>query len=146
MYLTSVFIFSGAFTAILVVTKWLEQKSRRTFYILEVISKGDARVRRVAHDLAHKYSDWKDALVFALTKQAPIRVRGFLNRHTYLIREKVDVYAQKARNSRLLKRDEGISEFFQSISSADKGNGQINEQFEDIPSNTKGIGGNNNTR
>ncbi len=137
MYLTAVFVSSGVLTASLIVAKWFEQRYRRSFFILKIVSRGDEKVREWAHAVAHKYSEMKERVNLLITKQMPLRIRGFINKHTESIRQKMDTYTEKARDSRLLSKKEGISEFFQSISTAEKGSGEINDVLEDISQNSQ---------
>ena len=45
--------------------------------------------------------------------------------------EKKEKYINNMRDSRLLKKSDGISEFFKNMSSIEKGNGEIHDTYED---------------
>ena len=53
--------------------------------------------------------------------------KSFLNKLSAFLEKKREEYMNNMRNSRLLKKDEGISEFFKNLSQIEKGNGEIHD-------------------
>lgn len=131
MTLIAIFTVSGLAILTLLSAKSLERKRRRPFFILSAISKGDIRVRELYHKMVHMYSDGKEKTLFFIQKQIPIRSKNFLNKFITFIKEKREYYVGNMRDARLLKKPEGISEFFKNMSDIEKGNGEINDVYVD---------------
>ena len=131
MTLIAIFTVSGLAILTLVSAKSLERKRRKPFFILTLISRGDIHVRALYHKAVHLYSDSKEKTWFLLKKQVPIHSRNSLNKLLSFIREKREQYVGKMRDSRLLKKPDGMSEFFKSMSDVEKGNGEINDVYVD---------------
>ena len=129
----TIYIFSASGFAILllVTTKRLQQKLKKPFFVFNIISKADAQIRALYQKLVHLYSDSKEKTSFLIEKQIPIHSKNVLNKSISFIKEKRDQYIGNIRNSRLLKRPDGISEFFKNMSEIEKGNGEIHEGLED---------------
>ena len=133
--MTPVIIFatSGMVIVLLAVTKRAGEKRKKPFLISTIISKGDAHIRRLYHRMVHLYSESKEKTLFFFQRQIPIHSRNSFNKFLYFLREKKGQYANNMRDSRLLKKPDGISEFFKSMSEIEKGNGEINDVYEDGP-------------
>ncbi len=129
MALQITFIVSGFMVALLLVAKVWEEKNRRSFFLLRVISKGDERIRTYSINAAHEYSDFKEKAKFFFEKQLPLHTRNFVNKSTAYIGEKFAEYTGSVRGNKFLRKNEGISEFFKNIS--DKEKGEINEEMHD---------------
>ena len=126
-----IFTASGVAILLLVTTKRLQQKLKKPFFVFNIISKADAQIRALYQKLVHLYSDSKEKTSFLIEKQIPIHSKNVLNKSISFIKEKRDQYIGNMRNSRLLKRPDGISEFFKNMSEIEKGNGQIHDSYED---------------
>ena len=129
MVLTIIFIISGFSIILLIVSKKLEEKRQRPLFILKAISKSDIYMRDFYRQALHWYSDSKEKLVFLINKRVPMHSRNLLNKQISLLKEKRDRYIGNMRDSRLLKKSDGISEFFKNMSSVEKGNGEINDDI-----------------
>lgn len=131
--MTSVIIFniSGLAIILLIVAKIVGEKRRKPFFISNIISKGDIHIRGLYHKVVHLYSEGKEKVSFLTMKRIPMRLRSFLNKLLSFLKEKKAQYTSDMRDSRLLKKSDGISEFFKNMSSAEKGNGEINDVYED---------------
>ena len=131
--MTPIFVFtvSGLAILTLLVAKNLERKRKRPFFILAAISRGDIYIRGFYHRVIHFYSEGKEKILFFLKKQVPIHSRNSFNKLLSFLREKKLQYLGSMRDSRLLKKSSGISEFFKNISDIEKGNGEINDVYED---------------
>ena len=133
----AIFTFSGLAILTLTVAKKLEEKRKKQFFILKAISKGDIHIRELYHKAVHFYSEGKEQVSFFFKRQIPIHSRNFLNKSISFLKEKRGQYIGNMRNSRLLKKSDGISEFFKNMSNVEKGNGEINDVFEDSSQNTE---------
>ena len=140
MFTFSIFILSGAGIVTLAMAKRLEEKPRRktAVFLLKVISHGDEKIRALHHEAFHHYSHSKEKFAFWFKKQLPLKLKSVWNRVLVYMRSKSVEYLGDVRNSRLLKKSDGISEFFKNISEIEKGGGEINETLEshlteDIP-------------
>jgi hypothetical protein len=118
---TVVFFGSGAGLVLLLL---------RPSFITSLISKGDSHARHLSHSLTHYYSELKDRALFFVEKQLPLHTRNFINKALTYIQNKVEHHIGNMRNSRLLKKESGISEYFKSMAEVEKGNGQIDETLE----------------
>lgn len=130
MTLIAIFAISGLSLATLLVAKSLERRRKRPLFILSLISKGDMRTRELYHKLVHAYYDGKEKAGFLITKQLPMRLKNFANKSATFIETKRAEYLNRMRDSRLIKKQEGISEFFKNMSEVEKGGGEINDVFE----------------
>lgn len=133
--LVTIFSISGLSLLLLLTAKRLEEKRKRPFFIFSLISKGDARMRRVYQRLIHVYFDSKENFLFFLEKQLPIHSRNSKNKILSYLKEKRAQYVNNMRDARLLKKSDGISEFFKSISNIEKGNGEIHDTIENARQN-----------
>jgi len=115
----SIFILSG--TGIVAL---LAAKKFKTNFFLKIISRWDDHARAVRHEILHFYAEGKHKLSFILRKQAPLKIKWYLNRCLSFVKERSEKYLD-SRNSRELKRPENISEFFKNIAEIEKGNGKI---------------------
>jgi hypothetical protein len=127
MFSFALFVLSGVVVAALVLAKMIELRGNKPFFILRAVSKGDER----AHDLYHKslklYSEGKVKAVFFVRRELPVRSRIYLNKGLSWAGELLEEYLGDIRNSRLIGRKEGISEFFKSISEVEKGGGELHD-------------------
>jgi len=137
MFLTLIFFLSGLAIILLIIVKRIEDKTGRSIVILNLISKGDMHARDLSHRLTHEYSEFKMWAEFFVKKQLPMQTRGFLNRTETLMNEKSNRFLAYIRNSRLLKKSDGISEFFKNIGEVEKGNGEISDYY-DMSDNSEG--------
>ncbi len=137
MIVISIFAISGLSIITLVIAKRLEEKRRKSFFISKAISKGDTHIREFHHRVVHFYSEGKEKISFFCKRQIPIHSRNSLNKLLSFLREKRGRYVNNMRDSRLLKKSDGISEFFKNMSDIEKGNGEIHDSFEDSSQNTE---------
>ncbi len=127
----SLFIFSGAAIATLTLAKRREEKRKQPVLILRAISRGDERVRGYHHWALDWYTLGKDQAGFWFKKQLTLKAKSLWNRFISWNKGMVSQYMGDMRDARLLKRSEGISEFFKSISEVEKGLGEINETLDE---------------
>src|SRR3989344_4204635 len=127
MIITSFFAFSGLSIILLLVAKRLEEKRKRIFFISNAISKGDTRIRGLYIKVVRLYSEGKERISFFYKKQIPIHSRNSLNKLLIFIRKRREQYAVSMRDAKLLKKSDGISEFFTNMSELEKGNGEIHD-------------------
>lgn len=130
MILIIIFIISGAGLILLMTAKRLEQRGT-TLFILGAISLGDARARRLYHESIRSYSETKEKLLFLVEKQLPLRAKNLWNKSTTYLKDRVEKSLGDIRGSRLLKKSDGLSEFFKNISDIEKGKGEINDVLEE---------------
>ncbi len=116
---------------LLLVTKKVEEKRRKPFFISNAISKGDTHIRGLYLRVVRFYSEGKEKTLLLLNKRIPLHSRNSLNKLLSFFREKRERYINEMRDSRLLKKPDGISEFFKNMSDIEKGNGEINDVYED---------------
>ncbi|MDO8569747.1 MAG: hypothetical protein Q7R89_03180 [bacterium] len=135
--MTSIAIFSisGLAIILLVATKRLELKRKQDFFVLGVISKGNIHIRKFYHRVVHFYSEGKEQTLFIFKKQIPKHFKNSLNKLLTLLKKKREQYVVSMRGSRLLKKSDGISEFFKNMSDVEKGNGEIHDVYEDASPN-----------
>lgn len=131
MIFIAIFGISGLAIILLITTKKLGEKRKRRFFILSVISKGDIHIRKFYHRAVHLYSEGKEQSLFILKKQVPKHSKNFFNKLLTFLKKKREQYVVSLRDSRLLKKPDGISEFFKSMSDIEKGNGEIHDVCED---------------
>lgn len=125
----SLFILSGAALITLALAKRYEEKKRKSIFILKAISKGDERARDSLVRLLHFYSIGKEKAEIFIKKQLPLRTKNWRYKSISYLKENAAKYLGDMRNSKLIKRSDGISEFFKNISEIEKGNGEINEVY-----------------
>lgn len=103
----------------------------RPFFISNLISKGDIHARRFYHRVVHFYSEGKEKIGFILKRKIPLHSKNSSNKFLSLLKEKKGKFISRMRDSRLLKKSDGISEFFKNMSNIEKGNGEIHDTFQD---------------
>lgn len=130
MTLTAIFAISGLSVLTLLAAKSIERRRKKPLFILSAISRGDMRIRELYHRVVRTYSEGKERMLFLLTKQFPMHSKNLLNKSAIFVKEKRAEYMDRMRDSRLLKKPEGISEFFKNMSEVEKGGGEINDVFE----------------
>lgn len=135
MTVVFIFIISGLSIVALIVAKRLEEKRKKPFFISTAISKGDIYIRELYHRTIRFYSEGKEKTSFFFKKQIPIHSKNSLNKLISFLKEKREQYVGNMRDSRLLKKPDGISEFLKNMSSVEKGNGEINDIYEDASPN-----------
>jgi hypothetical protein len=123
------FILSALVIVTMLVAKRIEEKKRASVLLLKLVSRGDERARVWYNQALQHYSIGKEKAEILVKKQLPLRTRHLLNKAISYSQELSAKYLGDVRNSRLLKRSDGISEFFKSISEVEKGTGEINETF-----------------
>ena len=131
--MTSIVIFtiSGLAITFFVATKGVAEKRKRAFYIFDAISSADSYVREIYHKSVRFYDKGKEKIFFLFKKQVPIHSKNSINKLIFFLQEKRKQYIENMRDSRLLKKSDGISEFFKNMSEIEKGNGEINDVYED---------------
>ena len=129
MIVTSIFAISGISIITLVIAKRLEEKRKKPFFILNVISKSDTRIRELYHRVVRLYSEGKEKSSFLFKRQIPIHSKNSFNKLLSFLKEKREQYIVRMRDSRLLKKSDGISEFFKNMSNLEKGNGEIHDSI-----------------
>jgi len=127
MFSFALFILSGAIIVTLAVAKRVEEKKKRTPFVLRAVSKGDVRVREIHHEALRQYSEAKDKSSFYLRKQLPLKMKSLANKLQVYVKGRGTEYFGDIRGAKLLRKRDGISEFFKSISDIEKGKGKINE-------------------
>ncbi|OHA88933.1 MAG: hypothetical protein A3B03_01080 [Candidatus Zambryskibacteria bacterium RIFCSPLOWO2_01_FULL_42_41] len=139
-----IFNISGLAMILLLIAKKVEEKRRKPFFISNVISKGDTHIRGLYLRMVHFYSEGKEKTLLLLKRRIPLHSRNSLNKLFSFLREKRERYINEMRDSRLLKKPDGISEFFKNMSDIEKGNGEINDVYEDARQNDSvGLGSQN---
>src|SRR5689334_5591114 len=108
-FFSILFVISGLFIAGLVSAKMVEMKRRKPLLPLKLISLGDHRVREWSHIAAHGYAEWKERGLFFLEKQLPLHSKNTMNKAKGFLKEKAEKYMGDIRNTKLLKKNEGIS-------------------------------------
>jgi hypothetical protein len=134
MTITLLFAISGFIIVSMALAKKWEERRKRPTIILSAISKGDAWVKNMNHHAADIYTQGRERSLFIIQKQAPLRAKSFWNKFVAYVQKMSDKYVGDVRDSRLLKRSGGISEFFKNISEIEKGNGEINEHYSELES------------
>lgn len=131
----ALFAISGTAIITLVTAKMVEEKIRRPIFISKWISKSDEHIRVWHHQVLHLYSESKEKILLVINKKIKLHSKNTFNKFVTYLNEKKERYETNMRNSRLLKKSDGISEFFKSISDVEKGNGTIEETLEDSSQN-----------
>lgn len=129
MFTFSLFVVSGGIIATLAVAKRIEEKKKRTPFVLKAVSRGDERVRELHHEALRQYSQAKEKSAFWVKKQLPLKLKSTINKLQAYAKEMSVEYLGDVRGSRMIKKSEGISEFFKNISDIEKGTGEINESL-----------------
>ena len=134
MFSFSIFILSGVGLALLTLAKRFEVKKRKSSLILRTISRGDEGARHVYHEALHWYSNGKHRFNFFVTKQLPLRIKSYVNKGLTFVKEKSENRFGNIRNSRFIRRDGSISEFFKNISKVEKDHGELHDEIYVEPS------------
>lgn len=116
MTLNIIFAVSGLAIVLIITAKIVEEKFRRKPFLLRLISRGDERARILSQEMAHGYTDIKERINFFINKQFPLQARNFINKTNSLIKSEAEKRIGDIRGSRFLKKSDGISEYFKSIS------------------------------
>jgi|GEM_PF-1151259 len=132
MLAPALFFISGMAILSILLAKRHELRYKQTIFVLRLISRGDELVRKLHHRSIAFYSESKTKAEVLFKKQLPLRVRAGFNKTLSLIEEKSSLYLKRVRDSHLIKRSDGISEFFKSISEIEKGAGEINDSLEHV--------------
>ncbi len=125
----ALFIFSGVTLVALLLAKRVENRSGRRSFLLRAISKGDRQIRELFHRVLDFYSLGRERSLFIIQKQLPLKAKRELGKAQTYIQEKIEGQFGNVRNARLIKRQEGISEFFKNISEIEKGGGELHEEI-----------------
>ncbi len=125
----ALFIFSGITLATLLLAKRVENRSGRRGFLLRAISKSDRQIRELFHRVLDFYSLGRERSLFIIQKQLPMRAKRELGKAQTYIQEKIEGQFGNVRNARLIKKQEGISEFFKNISEIEKGGGELHEEI-----------------
>jgi len=129
MVLVTIFTISGVSILTLTTAKRVELKRGKTPGILNLVAKGDTYLRNLNHRIFEYYFGGKDGLDFFFTKWIPVQTKLSFNKALNRLRGQLDEYIHDMRDAKLLKKSDGISEFFKNISDIEKGQGEINEAF-----------------
>ncbi|MCR4279609.1 MAG: hypothetical protein NUV78_02630 [Candidatus Zambryskibacteria bacterium] len=125
MVLIYLFILSGIVLMTMAVAKRLEEKRRTKVFLFKLISRGDSLAREFHHEAVNFYSASKEKTDFFIKKQLPMHSKSSLNKIISKVEEKMERHIDNLRDSRLLKKSDGISEFFKNISTVEKGVGEL---------------------
>jgi hypothetical protein len=133
--MTSVAIFglSGLAIILLMITKWLQEEKHKNVTILNAISKGNVQIRKLHHLLVYFYDVGKAQVLFIFKIQIPLHSKNIFNKLVTFLKKQKERYVMSMRDSKLLKKHDGLSEFFQNMSSVKKGDGEINDVYENDP-------------
>ena len=123
------FILSGIGIAVITLAKRVELKRKKTFFLLKAIARGEERAKSLYHEALHFYSDGKHKFSFFVRKQLPLRIKSYVNKFIIFIKERGEERFGNIRNSRLINKKEGISEFFKNISEVEKGGGELHDEI-----------------
>lgn len=129
MTLNIIFVFSGLALLAVIASKILEDKTKQKPALLRLISLGDERIRNWSHELAHKYAEGKESAHFFVNKQLPLHTKNIFNKTSTTLKDRAEKYIGDIRGSKFLKKSDGLSEFFKSISEK-QGQGRIDETFD----------------
>lgn len=130
MILIYLFILAGIVLTTLLLAKRIEEKRKKNVFLLRVISRGDVKVRELHNEAVRIYSTTKEKTAFLISRQIPRYSKSSLNKVLTKFEENMQVYLERLRDSKIIKKkDEGISEFFKSMSEVEKGGGEINDNI-----------------
>lgn len=113
MILPIIFYVSGACIALLLFVKLREMQMRRQPMLLRLISRGDERMKVFSQKSAHWYADRKEDVIYFFEKQLPVHSRRLWAKAETLAAEKWNLLAEDLRKMQILKRREGLTEYFQ---------------------------------
>lgn len=133
----AIFAISGTAIITLLLGKKIEEKLRKPLFLFTWITKIDDHIRDWHHKTLHLYSEGKERISLLFSRQIKLHSKNTFNKLVTYLKEKRGQYENNMRNSRLLKKSDGISEFFKSISDVEKGNGAIDETLEDGSQNSE---------
>ncbi len=122
-----IFAISGITLIILTLAKRFELRKKRATFILKAISIGDERAKELQHKMLNLYAEGKDRIVFFVKKELPLKLKKFVGIVVSYLKARWESYFGNIRNSHLIRKEEGISEFFKNISEIEKGNGEIHD-------------------
>jgi hypothetical protein len=132
MFTTTAFAVSGTAILVFLLTKVIEKRSEKTFFLSRWISNGDTHMRNLSHRFTHFYSEFKERSQFLFQKQIPMHTKKTWNKISTKIEETVSENLVKMRGIKSMgSNQQDISEFFKSISDSEKTNGEINHIFEE---------------
>lgn len=126
----AIFTVSGVAIAVLILSKKYELRYKKETLVLRLVSRGDERLKELNHKLAEHYLKARDEIERFIKKTVRMRVKLSLNKFTSFIKERMDEYSESLRDTRLLKKSDGLSEFFKSIKEVEKGQGEIVDHIE----------------
>ena len=129
MVLPYIFFISGLALATLLVAKRIEERRKTSIFLLKWISKGEERSHGLHHEAVRFYSLGKEKVHFFVMRQLPRYSRSSLNKTLARFEENTQKYLERLRDSHLLKKQDGISEFFKNMSEVEKGAGEINQDI-----------------
>lgn len=101
--------------------------------------RGDERVKHARHKALHLYSKIKEKGYLFITKQLPMQTKIALNKLSAKIEERAEDYFGNIRDIKSFNKNDGISEFFEKMSEVEKGNGEINDIYEEAWNENKPI-------
>lgn len=131
----ALFAFSGVAIIALTLSKRFEERQRekKGVFILKLISRTDEHVRHFHHEALLYYTHGKDKFAFWFKKQMPLKAKSLANKSVSYLQEKTVKHLGNIRNSRHIKKSDGISEFFKNISDIEKGNGELHDEVYTEP-------------
>ncbi|MBI1974638.1 MAG: hypothetical protein HYS51_02205 [Candidatus Zambryskibacteria bacterium] len=140
----TIFAISGTALITLITAKSIEEKLKKQIFLSSWIAKWDEHAKVWYHKVLRVYSEGKEKAALFFNKKIRIHSKNIFNKLLVYLKEKRERYESNMRNSRLLKKPDGISEFFKNMSDIEKGNGSIDETFEDARQNDAvGLGSQN---
>lgn len=123
----ALFVIAGLGLAALTLSKRFELKRKHKGLLLKAISRGDEQARRLYHEALRFYDEGTHKASFVIKKQLPLKAKSYFNKFVAFMKERGEERFGNIRNSRFIKKNEGISEFFKNISEIEKGKGEIND-------------------
>lgn len=136
MFAIPLFAISGTAIIALLAAKKLQERGRNPLFLFRWITRSDERIRDWHQKALNMYSEGKEKISFFATRQIKLHSKNTFNKLVAFLKEKREQYENNMRNSRLLKKSDGISEFFKSMSDIEKG-GSIDESLEDGSQNAQ---------
>lgn len=133
MILTALFFVSGAGIVAITVAKRIEERRKKTNFVLRAIARGNEHAHEYRHGALHAYTVGKERADFWLRKQLPLRSKNWWYKLVSFVEERSNQYLGEMRDAKLFKRSDGLSEFFKNISEIEKGNGELHDEVYSEP-------------
>jgi hypothetical protein len=127
MIFETIFAFSGLCIALLIAAKAWELKTKKSFFLLRGISRGDEKMRVLSHKAEDLYVLAKERGGLFVRRDLPLHMKSGMNKTNNFIAERAEELVGNIRGTRFLKKD-GMSEFFKNMS--EKEEGRIDDTLE----------------